>query len=252
MLRRIATLLGFFAFWAGAQQPEFEVASIKPSAASDDPRTLITVLPGGGLRTARATLRVLIAMAYDPPPFQVVGPGWITTDRFDVEAKAETSSGIATGNPAPLTPAQYNNARDLLRPRLRAMLEDRFELSAHRETREQQIYALTIDKKGSRLQRVTDRFNGLHVGRNQYTGDGATLDMLAGALASQLGRPVVDRTGLGGTFDFKLEWAPEGAADTAGPSIFTAIQEQLGLKLESTRGAVEILVIDHASRPSAN
>lgn len=118
------------------------------------------------------------------------------------------------------------------------------------------MYALTIDRRGSKLQQANGRFDGLRVGRNKLTGNGATLEMLTAALATQLGRPVVDQTGLNGTFEFNLEWTAQlGAdapADTGGPSIFTAVQEQLGLKLESTKGPVKVLVIDRAATPSAN
>ena len=151
-----------------------------------------------------------------------------------------------------------------MRPKLQSLLAERFKLSLHRETREQPLYALVVGKSGTKFQRANGNFGGLRIGRTQLTGSGATLEMLTTALANQLGRPVLDRTGLEGTFDFKLEWAAQAGAsplpggdalppaDANGPSIFTALQEQLGLKLESTKGSVEVLVIDHVERPSEN
>ena len=133
------------------------------------------------------------------------------------------------------------------------------------------MYALVIAKGGSKLKPSKER-RGLMAGRGQMTGTGASLEMLAHLLSNFTGRTVVDRTGLDGGYDFKLEWAPDpgemGAAGPPppgappgekeaspvpdGPSLFTAIQEQLGLKLEATKGPVEVVVIDHAEKPSAN
>jgi len=128
-----------------------------------------------------------------------------------------------------------------------------------------------VSKNGAKFQPAAGNqareFRGLRIGRNQLTESLATLEMLTTALANQLGCPVLDRTGLKGTFDFKLEWAPDTppavglsppsvdatpAADPNGPSIFTALEEQLGLKLEPAKGSVEVLVIDHVEKPSAN
>jgi len=242
------------------------VASIKPSA-SDDARTLLQVLPGGGLRTSGATLKFLITLAYEVRSFQILGgSGWISSDRFDVVAKSDrsTDSEKEPRDPSKVTASQLKGMQDQMRPKLQALLAERFKLSLHRETREQALYALVIGKSGIKFHRVPGNFRGLRIGRAQLTGSGATLEMLTTALANQLGRPVLDRTSLEGSFDFKLEWAdqagtssPPGGdplppSDPNGPSIFTALQEQLGLKLESTKGPVEVLVIDQVERPSEN
>ena len=150
-----------------------------------------------------------------------------------------------------------------MRPRLIGLLAERFGLRVHRETREQPIYELVVSKSGPKIDAVTGNFRGLHIERNQFVGEGATIDMLSTALTNQVGRPVVDRTGLVGSFNFKLNWTPSdtitpnggdsvSTLDQAGPSIFTAIREQLGLDLKATKGAAEVLVIDHVDHPSAN
>jgi bla regulator protein BlaR1 len=237
----------------------FEVASIKPSATYDG-RTLIQIQPGGGLRTSGATLRFLVTLAYDVRPFQISsGPGWIDSDRFDILAKPER--GAASVNPTDdlrnMTDSQRKTAQEQMRPRLQALLADRFQLVIHRETKEGAVYALVVGKNGAKLKPADGKeesgFRGLRIGTGQMTGSVAPLEMLVTALSNQLGRPGVDRTGLKGNFDFKLEWTPDAPqADPGGPSLFTAIQEQLGLRLESQKGPVVTIVIDRVERPSEN
>jgi bla regulator protein blaR1 len=239
---------------------EFDVATIKPTGG-DDSRTLVQVLPGGGLKASGTTLKFLITQAYEVRPYQISGgSGWINTDRFDIVAKSDGSHAAenAAIKPNQLTEQQYKRMSEQMRPRLQALLADRFRLRLHRETKEEPVYELLVGKRGSTLQPSND-FKGLRIGRGQYTGAGATLEMLTIALATQLDRSVIDRTGLRGAFNFKLEWTPDGLAGgdpptdaSAGPSLFTALQEQLGLTLKSTKGPVEVLVIDSVDRPSAN
>jgi bla regulator protein blaR1 len=250
---------------AGGSAQEFEVASVKPSS-SNDPRTLLQVLPGGGLRTSGATVRFLVTLAYQVRSFQVLdGPGWIGSDRFDIIATVDRSKPGADepADPTKLTTAQLSNMQNQMRPRLAALLAERFGLKVHREMREQPIYELVVTKGGPKIEAVTGNFGGLHIARNQFVGEGATVDMLSTALANQVERPVVDRTGLVGSFNFKLNWTPPDAAtpngpdplstpDQTGPSIFTAVREQLGLELKATKGLAEVLIIDHVERPSAN
>jgi uncharacterized protein (TIGR03435 family) len=242
-----------------AQAParqEFEVASIKPSGP-DDGRTLVQVLPGGGLRTSGATVKFLVSLAYDITSFNISGPAWINSDRFSILAKADRSSADDPNyDPRQITQRQYDSMREQMRPKLQTLLAGRFQLKVHRETREEPVYSLVVGKNGAKLDPSKD-FHGLGGGKGQFKANGASMEMLAGALAGQLGRPVIDRTGLAGAFDFKLEWTPDAAqADAApvdaGPSLFTALQEQLGLKLESTKAPAEVIVIDHVERPSEN
>jgi bla regulator protein blaR1 len=256
----------------------FEVASIKPSG-SDDRRVSIMMQPGGGLRTTGSTLKMLLTMAYDVREFQISGgPAWINTDRYDIMAKAERSMGAENplDDPRKMTEEQRKTVGDQMRERLRALLADRFQLTLHRESKEQSVYALVVAKNGPKLQESqTKEGTGPHgmmrMGRGELSGQGVQLDMLAKTLSSQLGRTVIDRTGLKGNFDFKLTWTPDpgqsatplgggpppGAdapppPDPNGPSVFTALQEQLGLRLESQKGPVEMLVIDRVEKPSEN
>ena len=257
----------------------FEVASVKPSA-TDDRRTMIQIQPGGGLRTGGTSLKMLLTFAYDVREFQITGgPGWINTDRFDIVAKAERSAGAENppDDPRKMTEQQRKTVGDQMRERLRALLAERFQLTLHRETKEQSVYALVVAKGGPKLQQAQamegtgPRGPMMRMGRGELSGQGVELEMLTRTLSSQLGRTVIDRTGLKGNFDFKLTWTPDpgqsatplgggpppGAdapppPDPNGPSVFTALQEQLGLRLESQKGPVEMLVIDHVEKASEN
>jgi uncharacterized protein (TIGR03435 family) len=150
---------------------------------------------------------------------------------------------------------------------LQPLLEERFKLKVHRETREMPEYRLVIAKGGSKLReyRKEDgdtRQMGTRIGRGLIDAHGTEFNELVFFLRSELGRPVIDATGLTGKFDFKLEWVPDESQpnsggdapppDATGASIFAAIQEQLGLKLEAMKGPVEMLVIDHVEKPSEN
>src|SRR5215471_3743846 len=256
----------FMLLWVGlTSAQEFEVASIKPSSSSD-PRTLLQVLPGGGLRTSGATLRFLLTLAYHVRPFQILdGPGWFSSDRFDIIATIDRSrpAGDEPLDPTKVTPGQLTNMQNEMRPRLIALLAERFGLRVHRETREQPIYELVVSKSGPKIDAVTGTFGGLHIAKNQLVGEAATIQMLSTALANQVGREVADRTGLVGSFNFKLNWTPDetippnggdpvSTLDQENSSIFTAIREQLGLELRATKGRTEVLVIDHVEHPSAN
>jgi uncharacterized protein (TIGR03435 family) len=222
---------------------------------------------GNGQAGAKnSTLKSLISLAYKVQEFQIVGgPGWIGSERFDVEGRTEDK----TADP------------DRLRLMLRSLLEDRFQLKLHMETREAPIYALVVAKGGLKIKLSADQtspeINGpskpgagpnrgaVRFGPGTMMGNAANFSLFVRFLSQRLDRPIVDRTGLSGRYDFLLQWAPEiGEArvdpagnpvpvgDTTGPSIFSAIQEQLGLRLESTKGPVEVLVIDRAEMPDEN
>ena len=252
----------------------FEVASVKPSSG-DDHRVGIQLQPGGGLRTTGTTLKFLLTFAYDVQDFQISGaPGWINSDRFDIVAKSErgSSEGIPD-DMRKMTDAQMRTSVELVRQKLQALLADRFQLTLHHETKEQPVYALVIGKNGSKLQESQSKQEGRHMmmGRGELNGEGVPLDMLVSNLSRQVGRPVIDRTGLKGNYDFKLQWTPDPGQsggpmggppppgveappppDPNGPSIFTAVQEQLGLRLESQKGPVDLIVIDRVEKPSEN
>jgi bla regulator protein blaR1 len=243
----------------------FEVASIKPGSGDEHGVNLLRQ-PGGGVRTTNTTLKFLLTFAYDVRDFQVSGgPGWINSDRFDIVAKPERgSSGSVTEDPGKMTAAQMKTDLGLLRLRLQALLVERFQLIIHHETKEQPVYALVIGKNGSKLQESQSQQSLMRMmGLGSLNGEGVGLDLLARVLSNQLGRPVIDRTGLKGNFDFKLQWTPDPGQpdgldggppppDPNGPSIFTAVQEQLGLRLESQKGPVDFIVIDRVEKPSEN
>jgi uncharacterized protein (TIGR03435 family) len=236
------------------------VASIKPNK-SDDVRFILRNLPGGGLTATGVTLKMLISVAYGVPAYQISGgPSWVGTERWDIEAKTEGAQGRLP--------------RDLPRAMLRGLMEDRFQIKARREAKEMPVYSLVVAKNGSKLKPhsgdSTERKPLGQFGRGSAIFTDNSMALFAARLSMQLGRPVIDRTDLKGSYDFKLEWAPalgEGGpealglppraepsppADSTGPSIFTALEDQLGLKLESTKGPVTIVVIDHVERPSEN
>jgi uncharacterized protein (TIGR03435 family) len=225
------------------EKTAFEVASVKPATGgSSDFR----IYPGGRLHITNLPLDVIVRQAFAVKRYQLTGgPSWLHTDEFDIEAKA-------VGEPS----------RAQMMAMLQTLLADRFQLKVRRETREQNIYALTVAKNGPKLTPSTAAEFFIRLDRNtprelpgvDYTiaGQKATLAQIAEGLGdNQLDRPVLDRTGIPGEFDFKLRYAIDDNPDT-GPTIFAAIQEQLGLKLEAARGPVEILVIEKAEKPSGN
>ncbi len=257
MLLRTLPLL---ALVCAAQTPQaFEVASIKPNSTGDN-RIQIGMAPGGRFTATGVTLRLLIGQAYNVRDFQVTGgPGWIGTDRYDINAKGPE------GMPERMSP-------DILRPMIKALIEERFQLKTHRESKELPTYALVVGKNGVKLTPTSAEVRGpmMRMGRGQLSGQKVSMAMLAQQLAMQLGRKVVDKTGLDGAYEINLQWTPEPgqgggpfgghpppgeplpAADSSGPTIFTAVQEQLGLRLESDKGPVDIIVVDSVAKPTEN
>jgi uncharacterized protein (TIGR03435 family) len=218
----------------------FEVASIRPAKPGTRP-SLFTA-ENGTLRVAGYSLKSLVQMGWSVREFQVVGgPAWVSSDGFDIAAKGDSSA----------TDAQ-------LRLMIQALLADRFQLRLRPDIRELPIYALVVGKEGHKLRPPTDALPpSLNSGPGHIVAQKISILNLARLLAPGLDRPVIDRTNLTGRFDFTLEWALEPSpeapvANTSAPSMFTAVQEQLGLKLEAQRGPVEVLVIDSAERPSEN
>ncbi len=231
------------------QPPRFEVASIKVHA---EPPHIIGVQTSGSRLTADAeTLRGLVMWAYDLKNWQVEGPpapSPVGDTFYDIVAKAE-------GDTPP--------TREQFREMLQTLLADRFQVKIHREQREMPVYILVPGKNGSKMKdSAPDAAAGGRmqvVGRNyQVTIPRAAMTDVVDAIANSFpDRPVVDRTGLTGTYDLKLVFTPELRSRTSDPdpadiSIFTAVQEQLGLRLEPQKAMVEILVIDHVEKPTAN
>ena len=243
-------------------RPEFAVASIKPNTANSP---VTGGVGNGGAGGKNISLRMLIGLAWRIQEFQISGgPGWSKSDRFDVEGKAENRN------------ADY----DQLRLMLRSLLEDRFKLKYHREMKESPAYALVVGKDGPKIKPSADQspeVNGpslpgagpnhgaIRIGAGSLIGNAVTLSLFTRFLSQRLDRTIVDRTNLAGRFDILLQWTPApgempydpggnmlAPSDSSGPSVFTAIQEQLGLKLESTRSLVDVFVIDHVEKPSGN
>jgi uncharacterized protein (TIGR03435 family) len=210
-----------------------------------------TIRPQGGFMAPNLPIRALITMAYDLRYIQLVGgPDWIRTDRYDIFARAE-------GNP-PMAE---------LRPMLQAMLGERFQLKAHRETREVQGYRLVVaqpGRLGPKLQvgapcsQGAARPNG-PCGISDNGGAlivrGAAITTVLGTLEGAAGGPVTDVTGLSGIYDLELRWSALGPGESAAsdaPNLFTALQEQLGLRLEPAKVQLDVLVVDSIERPSEN
>jgi uncharacterized protein (TIGR03435 family) len=225
--------------------PAFEVASVKPVGAESGRGRDFRVYPGGRLSITNLPLKLILQEAYSVKQYQLSGgPAWIETDRFDIEAKAE-------GEPS----------RAQMMTMLQTLLADRFALKVHRESREGNVYALVVAKGGPKLKESTAQESFIRLYRNtpvelpgvDYTlgGQKASMALFADRLNEQLHRPVLDRTGLTGEYDFKVRYATDDNPET-GPPLLVAIQEQLGLKLESTKGLIETLVIDHVEKPSGN
>ena len=220
----------------------FEVASVKPNRGGGE-NTGIRLLPGGRISVRNATLKTLIRNAWGILSFQLGGEApWMDSEYFDIEAK--------TGEGQTLTEAQ-------LQPWLRALLAERFHLAVHWEKRPGEVFALIEDRSGLKLRPNTQggepsmtssRANG-HV---RMKAVGVPLTMLASNLANQLGRPVLDQTALPGFWDFEGAWNLSPPPDSPEPSVFAALKEQLGLRLIPQKGFIDILVVDHAERPSEN
>jgi uncharacterized protein (TIGR03435 family) len=256
-----------------APRPGFEVASIKLNK-SGDRRIMIMPARGGRFTATNIPLQFLITLAYDVKDFQISGaPAWLTSERYDIEAKAEGDPGY-----------------DAMLPLLQTLLEDRLQFKYHHETKELALYALVVAKAGKLHQAEGEcgpRPNGpppppepgkmpsppcggFFMGPGHLNGQKIAIAQLIDSLSRFTGRTVLDKTNLTGKYDIDLQYTPEqgqfqappgGAGpgmpplppiDPNGPSLFTALQEQLGLKLESQKGPVEMIVIDHIERPSEN
>ena len=283
-MRPLAAIVALLAM----QQPQFEVASIKPSNNVGG-RVGIQTLPGGRLNATSVTLRYLIQFAYRLQAFEVIGgPDWVDNDRFDIAAKGDAPDG---DNQFSADQAGSPSRAQLM---LRSLLADRFKLVVRNETREQSMYALVAARSDGRLGSDLHRSTadcvsdsapgsqtavkpapsdakqspcGIRLGLGTMAMGGATMKQLASTLAGLLNRSVVDHTSLTGAFDATLHWtpgqetpglatkagfAPAGLVDQNGPSLFTALPEQLGLKLDSMKGPVDVLVVVSAQRPAAN
>ena len=243
-------------------EPAFDVASLKRNVSLNDsggggPR------PGGRYRLSNMPARSIISVAWSIPTNRVLGgPAWVATDRYDLDATMKE-----------------NATQDEMRAMLRTLLRERFQLAAHVEQRDLPVYHLTVARPGERpgLERSTfdcgdpaarkrdtaaalaarpgRMLCGFTVNGGLLDAGGMTMETLAQLLTSQAGRPVIDRTKLTGGYNVLLKWTPTLGTDAPAAdavSIFTAVQEQLGLKLESATAALDVVVIDRIERPTEN
>jgi len=226
---------------AQSPSPAFEVASIKRNATGSMNANAARVA-GDRYRAENVSLISLLRVAYAVQEFQIAGhPDWADVDRFDIEAKMEAGA----------------NSRDwpLM---LQRLLADRFKLAVHRESREGPIYTLVVAGNGPRLTAAepSKRANpggDFSASPTQIIGTGVSMAEFAMRLSRSIGVTVVDGTGLNGAFDLKLTWPMDdrfvGRGASASPTMFTAIQEQLGLRLQPGRGPTAMLIVDRAERP---
>ena len=252
------------ALWAQVQEhkPVFEAASIK-----------MTALKGGGshshendtpgLLRASMTLKAYIMTAYSVKPFQVTGgPNWIDESTYDIVAKLERPDDEDL--PANLNPRQRGAARDArTHAALQTLLAERFQLKIHHETKEMPSYTLTVVKSGFKLKETPDSTGCGTSSRGdgttqKFTGTCIDMTTFASFLARHSDRPVSDMTHIAGHYTFTLEWTPNDLKNVAAsdqpalPSLFTVIQEQLGLRLEPQKAPVDVIVVESAERPSEN
>jgi uncharacterized protein (TIGR03435 family) len=221
---------------------KFEVASIK-RAQPEDHSARGSDTTAGGVFDMNTTVRTVVQMAYKLQDYQLAGePKWVNSDYYRIIAR-------------PPSGAPPNARTDLMSERLRYLLEERFQFAAHHETRQQQQYTIVIAKGGSKLQEAEqDAANfRLSLGKGKIaTRGGAKVELLARLLSNQLQAPVIDKTGLGGYYNIHLDYTTADGQPDNGASIFAALQDQLGLKLEAGKGPVDVLVIDRVERPSEN
>jgi uncharacterized protein (TIGR03435 family) len=231
----------------------FEVATIKPTEPDWKGGRYMT-MKGAQFAAKNYEPRVLLGAAYNLPPSAISGgPAWLDSEYFDILAK---------------TPGDRKPTPDQQMSMLRQLFEERFQLTFHREPKEFSLYAITIAKGGSKLREPTPGPDGpqpliftLAPDFARLPARNATIAELASVMQRTLfNKPVVDKTGLTGRYDFDLEWLPDetqfggfrATAESTKPDLFAAIQQQLGLRLEATRGPIEAMVIDKIERPSAN
>lgn len=252
-----------------ARTAEFDVASIKQNRSGENRRWAILRQPGGRFLGTNVTAKMLIQFAFDLPGSRIIGgPTWITVDHFDVEARALGFAGMMP--------------RAVMATLVDSLLQDRFHLKVHHEMRQFSVYELVIAKGGLRMQHSpledptipdppTDNLagpgpRGSLVGRGpgKLVGNGVPVTPLVNLLTQFLGRPVIDKTNLDGLFSFTLQWAPDPSPqplletdesrpiDANDASIVTALQEQLGLRLQPAKASLDVLMIDDIQEPSEN
>jgi len=232
-----------------APAPVFDVAAIHPHIPEPHEHNSIVSSPfDGHFRAENVSVVMLIHWAYEMPETRILdAPGWAGTTHFNIDATADPAVDAALHQ---LTSDAGEKQKEKM---VQALLADRFKLVTHIETRELPIYALVVAKGGAKLGDPKYSGTTFNYSRGHIEVDGSnSVAFLAEELSKETGRNVVDKTGITGRYNLKLQWTPDDAAADSGPSLFTALEEQLGLKLEPAKGPVQVLVIDHAEMPSAN
>jgi uncharacterized protein (TIGR03435 family) len=263
-----------------APPPSYEVISVKLDPNGDPNRNITWDQTPDGLMATNVTLELFIRQAYGLMSYQIAGaPNWSDQREFDVSAKMDEAESRKLRS---LGKADATIERQRM---LQSLIADRFRLVVHRETKQGSVYALVVAKNGPKFQQtsadsaspndaataassVAPRNPPILMGGGLLTFDGAPIAALAKFISQVIGRPVLDRTGLAGKYAFTLKWTSDefdlpahdqsapnqqtAGADESATSIFTVLQEQLGLKLETTKGPVDMLVIDHVEEPTPN
>jgi bla regulator protein BlaR1 len=237
----IATALSS-AFGQLTRPPAFDVASVKPSEPGLTTFHISAHQPVGNLFTAtNVTVQKLVMMAYNVADWQLIGaPTWMATEGYDINAKPERPAN-----------------RDEIYSMVRTLLAERFKLAMHTETKELHLYALVLDKAGSKM-RINENGGPPHVSERlgHAVFRNVPLIRLTNFLSVEAGHIVVDKTSLTGSYDFTLDFVSSRRAinsnGPSGPTIFEAVKDQLGMKLEPGKGPIDLFVIDHVERPSEN
>jgi uncharacterized protein (TIGR03435 family) len=242
---------------AAAVGPEYDAVSVKPNTTGGGSISIST--DNDRYKGTNVTLKILIREAWDlQTEEQIVGlPGWVNGAHYDVEAKMDAETV------AKLKGMKEKESDALQNQMMQAALADRFHLKVHHETRELPIYTLTVVKSGMKLKPSAAGADGGNMSVNnsgsslKMTSTGMGMDGLTTMLSGQLRRKVVDGTGLTGKYDFGLQWSDEqatGATDHPPefPGLFTAVQDQLGLRLEAGKGPVDVIVVDKVEQPTEN
>jgi uncharacterized protein (TIGR03435 family) len=243
---------------AAAPAQVFDVAAIHPHIPEPHEHNSIWSSPTDGrFRAENVSVIMLIHWAYEMPETRILGaPGWASATYFNIDATADPSVD------ATLQKLTSDAARKQKEEMVHTLLADRFKLVMHTETRELPIYELVVARSGAKLGDPKHSGTTFNYGRGHIEVEGSnSVAFLAEELSKETGRNVVDKTGITGRYDLKLNWTPDDATEPqllngvpidSGPSLFTALEEQLGLKLQPAKGPVQVLVIDKVEMPSAN
>ena len=243
MLRAILACLVFptaFCLAQSAANPTFEVAAIKPSTATDNHSSSHS--NNGRITMDNLTLKQIIVNAYRIQNHQFVGPAWLENERYNINAKADAKVEYAE-----------------LMAMLQNLLAERFKLVVHHESKSVPGYALVVSKGGLKVKPVEGEGSSMNSNNTKLTATHVNTDRISKYVSSVLGQPVLDETGVKDSFSFVLEYADprpgrEEKSDSGAtlPTIFTALNEQLGLKLETRKVPIDIVVVDHIERPTEN